>query len=170
MSKSDGEGGKPLAELQAELDAAGAPTDAVPARFKDRVDPNHPVLSVKEQVDALTKAELAVTKKKRDQALADLQRKEEERLLSNGGMLTGDPLKDELVYVTIDLADFAPFIALNNHRYYHGQTYHLPRHIADTLRDQASRTHQHQNEIDGKGIENMFRKPQSRVLSGKAAA
>ena len=134
------------------------------------VDPNHPILSVEEQKRAIIKAHERVKETKRQAALKALEEQEQQRLLGKTGKSIGDPMKDELVSITIDLPEFAPSIIVNSEPYYHGQTYTVQRHIADSLREQQARSWNHQNEIEGKGIADRFRRPHNRIISGKAAA
>jgi hypothetical protein len=175
MTKTPAGGDKPTAEslLDTELEAAIMAAE-IDAAYADRVDPNHPILTVAEQVEALKKADLKVTAERKKQALADLQKKEEERLMGAAGQMTGDPVKDELVFITLDLAEHSNCITLglgsaHQHVYHHGQTYKVPRHVADTLREIQARGWNHQLEIEGKGMAERFRRPQNQVLSGKAA-
>lgn len=84
-----------------------------------------------------------------DQALADL------RYESN--LRTGDGVKDEMVDVTIDLAEHSDNIKLDGRQYWHGRTYPVPRHVADTLRDIMARGWNHQDEVDGKNLADRHR-------------
>lgn len=171
MSNKTAGGDKPTAEslLDSELEAAIV-QEEIDARYMDRVDPNHPVLTVAEQIAALKSAELAVAAERKKQALASFEKKERERLSGKVGQLTGDPDKDEIVHVTIDLAEFTDRLVVNGVQYIHGQTYQVPRHVANSLREMCARTHAHQNELDGKGMAELHRRPQAPVLSGKKAA
>lgn len=179
MSKTTGEGAKPSSESLLDAEDLGTSLEAamaqeeIDARYQDRVDPNHPILTVAEQVQALKKADLAVTAERKKQALADLEKKEKARLMGAVGQVTGDPVRDELVHITLDLAEHADRIILgfggNEHTYFHGQTYKVPRHVADSLREIQARGWNHQLEIEGKGMAERFRRPQNQILSGKAA-
>lgn len=170
MTKMPAGGDKPTAEslLDSELEAALV-QEEIDARYAEFVDPNHPSLTVAEQIEALKRAELAVDAERKKQATADFERKAKERLLGKTGLMTGDPLKDEIVSITIDLAEFADRLTVNGVQYMHGQTYQVPRHVANSLREMCARTHGHQSELDGKGLSDRHRRPQASVLSGKAA-
>lgn len=137
------------------------------------IDPNHPLLTVEDQRAARDLARKKVLEEKRDAAFDALVKAERERLLGKEGLRTGDPTKDEMVHVTLDLAEHSDRIVINGATYMHGQTYKLPRHVADTLREIQSRGHNHQNEIDGKGIADRFRRPHNTVVDtrpGKGGA
>lgn len=92
-----------------------------------------------EEVNALVKARLL--KRAKEQAVI--------RAKVAAGLLpaTAD---EGMSLITIDVAKFAPWIALDNRIYWHGYTYKVPAGVARTLLDQMYRTHGHQAEIDGK--------------------
>jgi hypothetical protein len=131
------------------------------------------ITKIKEQA----RAEILATKK------ADLRKKllaeETQRLRNEEGLTTGNRHADEIVAITVDVASFAPHICINGQAYWHGKTYMVPRHVADTLREQMWNTWRHQAEIDGKSraafyaekhVADLY-KPGNKgtVLSGKAA-
>lgn len=103
-----------------------------------------------EALEAEVKAELL--EKKKEAASEAMREKIRRDLAYKEGLVTGNAVKDEIVNILIDLAPFAPAITLNGMHYFHGSSYTVPRHIADTLAEQAYRTWKHQNEIDGKSI------------------
>ena len=137
--------------------------------------------------ELLTPAEIAKIKLEAKQEIlkakrSDLRKKlladETQRLRVEEGLTTGNAHSDEIVNITIDLAQFAPSILINNVPYHHGRTYPVPRHVADTLRETMFRTWGHQAEIDGKSksafyaekhVANLY-KPGTKgaVLSAKA--
>jgi len=78
--------------------------------------------------------------------------------------------RNDQVYITMDLAEHSAFVSLDNVRYYHAQTYLVPRHKADTLREIAARGWKHQDEIDGKNLIQHYQNKRQPVLSGKVAA
>lgn len=115
--------------------------------------------SVPKEEELLTPAEI---QKIKDQARkeiladkkADLTKKliadEKQRLRNEEGLTTGNRHADEIVNITIDLPIFAPNIVINRQAYWHGATYGVPRHVADTLRDQMFKSWEHQSTIEGR--------------------
>lgn len=130
----------------------------------------HPLLSAEEIEEIRAQARTTVLdeqkKAARDamlaEALADARRE--------AGMSTGDSAKDEIVDCTLDLAEHSDRITLNGMAYWHGQTYPVPRHVADTLRDIQFRGWAHQFEIDGKGKDEFYRRHRGTVLSATKGA
>lgn len=84
------------------------------------------------------------------------------------GFQTDDDRKNEMVFCTIDLAEHSTCISINSFNYWHGQTYKVPRHVADTLAEIMARGHRHQDELDGKSLRQHYQKPRADVISGKA--
>ena len=85
---------------------------------------------------------------------------------------------DEIVEVTIDLPTlFTDPIQLNlpdGPKYNHGQTYRVPRHVANVLWDQMQRLRDHQLQVDGKSLtkeraRNIKLSPNGAVVRGEAA-
>lgn len=114
------------------------------------IDENAPLLSEAEIAAIKLQARQDILKAKKADARAELLKAETQRLRVEEGMTTGNAHSDEIVNITIDVAQFAPNILINNQPYWHGHTYAVPRHVADTLRDVMYRTWGHQAEIDGK--------------------
>lgn len=141
----------------------------------DGLDPNHPILSLDEQREAKREARIGVDKKRKKAALEAYIKLETERLQHEEGLVTGIGIKDELVDMLIDVAEYTDRIVLNNVTYFHGHSVRVPRHVAETLREICARSHNHQNEIDGKNLSERFRRQALHemrpvaVLSGKAA-
>ncbi len=114
-----------------------------------------------EPAPVLTPAEIAAIKKEaKDKILAErksaakvkLLAEETQRLRVQEGMVTGLGHLDEIVNITIDLPTFAPSININMQPYWHGRTYAVPRHVAETLNSQMFTCWKHQNEVDGKSL------------------
>lgn len=142
--------------LEAALDAAelaGADID----------DLDHPLLSRDEVRAARAKAVAKYTADQKKLALEALVERELQKLRGPAGLVTGDAVKDEMVKFTIDLPEFAPYVSINGRPYFHSFTYDVPRHVADTLRNQCALAHNHQLEIDGKGLTEKMRRPQEPV-------
>lgn len=131
------------------------------------IDPNHPILTVQEQRDAMAKARARVTAEDKKAAIKAFEEQATEQIRGKKGLRTGDPVKDELVSISLDLAEHSNAIVLNGNAYWHGQTYEVPRHVADTLREIQSRGWNHQLELDGKGLSERYRTPHNTVLSAK---
>lgn len=154
----------PLTDLSAD-DAARVEGD------NEGLDPFHPILSLEEQRKAREVARAAVLEEKRSQAFNAMVAQEREKLLGREGLRTGDAVRDQEVTLTLDLAEHSDRIVLNGTTYLHGHTYpKLPRHVADTLREIQSRGHNHQNEIDGKGLAERFRRPHNTVVDTRPGA
>lgn len=161
LLREDGVQGEQLTDLVA---AMAADDKARDEGDNEGLDPNHPILSLEDQRKARDEARAVILEERRKAAFKDLVAKEREKLLGVEGLRTGDPVRDELVSVTLDLAEHSDRIVLNGVIYLHGQTYKVPRHVADTMREIQSRGHNHQNELDGKGIADRFRRPHNTVV------
>jgi hypothetical protein len=145
-------------DLEAALDAA------------EEEDFSHPILSPDEVKAARQKARDRVAALSKKNAMDALVAQEMMKLQGASGLHTGDPVRDELVTVSLDLAEHSDGITLNNDKFFHGHTYTVPRHVADTLRDIQQRGQHHQSELDGKPIADRFRRPQMVVISGRTGA
>jgi len=105
----------------------------------------------------------AARKQALDAAIADARQEQ--------GRITGDGAKDELVMITLDLAEHSDKITLNGAAYWHGHTYKVPRHQADTLRDIQFRGWKHQMEIDGKNAKDLQRQaPRNTLINARSGA
>lgn len=124
----------------------------------------HPILSAQEVSEARAKARAAVEAKRKKAATEALIAEETLRLEQEEGLTTGSAVKDEMVEIFLDLAEHSDKIVLSGRPYHHGQTYRVPRHVADTLREIMSRGHNHQNEIEGKAISDRFRRPHASIV------
>ena len=125
----------------------------------------HPVLSAKEVADAKAKARAAVDKARKDAATKQLIEQETVRLQREEGLVAGDPVADELVKLTVDLPEHAANITVNMQPFWHGHTYDVPRHVANSLREQMQRAWAHQHEIDGKNLTQHYQMARETVLS-----
>lgn len=156
------------AEQLAELDDLTAPRPvkeakkAKPAEDEPRL---HPVLSNEEVEAARAKARKEVEADRKAAATKAYIAEEKLRLQREEGLVTGDGVKDEIVHITLDLAEHSGKITLSGTEYHHGFGYDVPRHVADTLREIQARGHNHQNEIEGKMIADRFRRPHNTSLS-----
>jgi hypothetical protein len=131
----------------------------------------HPLLSDAEIDAAKKKARDQIMKAKKDAAILSLIEDEKGRLLREEGLTTGDGVKDEQVKITVDLPEFCDKITFNGQPYWHGHTYQLPRHVADSMREVIQNTWRHQDrEIDGKDLNAIYRRKGQTVLSPLRAA
>jgi len=110
------------------------------------------LLTADEIEGAKAKARTKVEAERKKAALARIEAEETDRLKVEEGLVTGDEAKDEMVNITIDLPEYATDIKINMRPYWHGHTYLVPRHVADTLREQMAASNRHQMEIEGKGL------------------
>lgn len=125
----------------------------------------HPILTNSEVLAARADAKTKVLKAQKDAAKKALIEAETQRLMIEEGLVTGDGAKDEMVTIALDLAEYTDRITINGVPYYHGHTYTVPRHVADGLRETQARTQGHQNQIEGKGFQDLFRRPHLTMLS-----
>src|SRR6185437_5576580 len=118
-----------------------------------------PTLSAKE-IEAIRKqarkeVEAEFKKKLRDKALAAEKDKARADLSVHENAHLNGVLSDP-VRITIDIPEFSntPWITVDMggkvKTYLHGQTYTVPRHVGNSLREQMQWMRRHQNEIDGK--------------------
>lgn len=123
------------------------------------------ILTDAEIAAAKAEARRRVEQSMKDAAMAKLIEEEEHRLKREEGLRTGKADMDEPVDIMIDLAEFCDRITVNGVSYFHGHTYSVPRHVANSLRETMQRTHRHQMEIDGKGLEEAYRRTAPVALS-----
>lgn len=157
-----------LAELMGDKPAAPETTAEAktkPARAAKPKDADEPLVTDDEIAAARAEAQRRVREAEKAAALARIIEEEEYRLKREQGQRTGVVDKDEQVSIHIDLAEFSDKIMLNGVQYWHGYTYEVPRHVADTLREIMQRTHRHQMEIDGKSLDEMYRRTAPVALS-----
>lgn len=125
----------------------------------------HPILTNAEVEEAKAEAKEKVLEAQRKAAKKKIVDDEMQRLRTEEGLVTGDGTKDQMVRISLDLAPHSPFIVLNHRPYYHAQTYPVPRHVAETLREIQQRGWRHQDEIDGKTLSEHYQRARSTGLS-----
>lgn len=139
--------------------------DAVPEKAAAKAavkaaEPHHAdpagLLTAAEIEEIRKKARAEIMDDKRGKAKQEVLAAEKLRLQREEGLTTGNGHQDQVMSITIDLAPYAPYININSQCYYHGRTYQVPRHVADTLRDQMFMTWKHQNQIDGKDANQFY--------------
>jgi hypothetical protein len=137
------------------------------AQAEDRL---HPILSNAEVEAAKEKARKKIEADRRNEAMKAVEASEIERLKTEEGLVTGTSVNDEIVSVTIDLAEYADRITVNNTVYYHGHTYQVPRHVANSLAETCARAGRHQElEIDGKSLSQHSFKKRDTVISPRGS-
>lgn len=67
---------------------------------------------------------------------------------------------EEVFYLTVDLAPYAPSIILDGVIYLHGSTYEVPKRQYDTMREIVARTWGHEHSI-GNANSEFYRKPRN---------
>lgn len=125
----------------------------------------HPILSNEEVEEAKAEARKMIEAAQVKAAKKKIIDDETQRLRNEEGMVTGDGVKDQMVRISLDLAPHSPFIVLNHRPYYHAQTYTVPRHVAETLREIQQRGWRHQDEIDGKSLAQHYQRAHATGLS-----
>lgn len=115
-----------------------------------------PILSSKEIEVIKAEAKAKILAERKSAAKVALLASETQRLKNEEGMVTGLGHQDEMVNITIDLPTYAASININSRPYWHGHTYPVPRHVAETLRDQMQSCWKHQNQIDAKDLASFY--------------
>lgn len=136
-----------------------------PARSISSQTVTEGVLS-KDEVEAVrAQAREEILKQKKVNAKKRLLEEEKSRLQREEGLTTGSSHKDQMVNITIDVAEYTDRITLNGKTYFQGRTYAVQRHVAESIRDIMFHTHEHQNEVDGKSAAHFYRNQRSTSLS-----
>ena len=122
--------------------ARGQPKSKAFAEIERRLNADT-ILSPEEKEAIRAKAVSHVAKQKRkvtEEALLHAYIKEEER---------ADKPEEELVDITLDLPEHAPFIRLDNRVWFHGVTYEVEMSVYQTMRDIQSRMWDHEHQTQG---------------------
>lgn len=144
---------QPKHAAQPAKQAAPAATPARPAKPEKRL---HHILSNEEVLAARAKAREKLEAEQKAFAISDVEKQELARLRDEESMTVGGADQD-LVNVTIDLPEFADCLKTNMRPFWHGQTYKVPRHVADDLRWRMQAAWQHQLlQIDGKKLRDTY--------------
>lgn len=125
----------------------------------------HPLLSAKEVADAKARARAKIEADAKKAAIKRIEEDETQRLRTEEGLVTGDSAKDEMVSLTLDLAEHSANIVINGRPYWHGHPYTVPRHVADSLREMQARGWRHQDEVDGKDLAQHYQRARATVVS-----
>ena len=112
------------------------------AEIEKRLDADD-LLTQEEKDQIRLKARDEVKRRRKEKAEEDLLQaaiREEERSFHP---------PDRWVDITIDLAPYAAFIALDGVQYFHGLTYTVTQTVSVTMLDISARTWEHQREVKG---------------------
>lgn len=150
-------------EVLAKIDAVE--TEALAAIDPNSPHPDHPLLTYGEVAEVRAKARAEILAKQKASAKASLLKSETARLAAEEGLITGSSIKDEVVNITLDLAEHSDKLVINFQPYYHGFTYTVPRHVADSLAEMQMRGWRHQDEIDGKDLTQHYQRARHTILS-----
>jgi len=120
------------------------------------------ILTEKEILEAKAKARSKLDVALKKVAFDKIVEEEELRLKREQGKVTGVADMDEEVNLMIDLPDFCAIIRVNSEAFWPGHTYTVPRHVANSLREQMQRAWNHQHTLDGKSAAEQYKmtKPQ----------
>lgn len=104
----------------------------------------------------------AVRKKARDAMLIEARANLEREALveMKRGAARGD-----MVDVSIDLAEYAPFLRIDGEVFWHGTTYRVGRNVSKVLHEQMQRSWQHQRSISGQ--ETQFFRQRNIAINGR---
>lgn len=117
---------------------------------------NEAILSNEEKAAIRREVLEELEAKRKEAATTDFRKRETLRLQKEEGFVTGNAVKDEMVNIHLDLAPHSADIKINGTHYFHGRSYAVARHVADTLNEIQHRGWKHQNEIDGKSMTDFF--------------
>lgn len=128
------------------------------------------LLTEEEKAEIRQQALDDVIAEKRRDAKKQLLEQEKAKLSARSGLKTGNPTKDELVTITVNVPEFVPHLWLNmphGQKYFHGHSYKVPRHVAETLAEMQSRAWDHENEIQGRKKRD-YRKRSPIIVGGES--
>lgn len=74
--------------------------------------------------------------------------------------------RGDMIDVTLDLAEYAPFIRLDGEVFWHGSTYRVGRNVAKVLQEQQQRSWQHERSLSGQ--ETAFFRQRQTILNGRS--
>lgn len=141
-------------------------------------DPNedfsHPFLTIEQVKDARQKARDKVDKTRVANAMKALIDEEILRLEREEGFTTGSGVNDEMVRITLDLAPFQRAgtagsdcgLTINFRTYFHGSTYTVPRHVANSLREMQANGWKHEAMVKGKSLSDYYQRAEEALISG----
>lgn len=126
----------------------------------------------KEEIDkAKNLAREKVMRDKKKMAEEAVFAEAERELSIQEGLLEVDPA-EEMQTVTVDLAEYGAFVAMDNKRYMHGATYTVSKKVADVIREANWRSWRHEAKRHGEvgtRAADIF-KPRNTVIGPKTLA
>jgi|SRR5215469_17780527 len=99
--------------------------------------------------EVLTDADKAEIRKRAREQVAEAKKKAATEAYLKAAMKEEEreyEPKEALEDFTVDLAEYAPYIAINNTMYFHGVTYEVPCSVARSLAEIAQATWRHERE------------------------
>lgn len=143
---------------------------AKPVVVNEEIPAADSLLSEEEKAEIRQQAIDDVIAEKRKDAKKTLLEQEKARLSGRSGLKTGDPIKDELVTIEINIPEFCPYLWINmphGQKYFHGSRYQVPRHVAGTLGEMQSRAWDHERDIHGQKKRD-YRKRSPVIVGGES--
>lgn len=134
----------------------------------------HPVLSNEEFLAAKAKARTRIDAERKAAAMKAVEAAEVERLKLEDGFTSGSTIMDEIVDVTIDVPPWcaisgaATGIIVNRKPYHHGHTYPVPRHVANSLRENMFHAWRVDAQVDGKGMTEQYARKRNTVINARS--
>lgn len=142
------------------------PAEDVAAKlFAETPASSSSILSDKEIEEARAEARRRVASAMKVAETERFIKEEEERIRRAEGKRTGTADMDEEVDILVDLPEFCDRLMINGESYWHGYSYKVPRHMANSMRESMQRAHHHQMTIDGKSLEEAYRRNNPQMLT-----
>lgn len=138
-----------------------APKDVV------KMSEEHPILTPEEVAAAKLKARQKIDRERRASALKLVEDQELLRLRIEEGLTTGVDTEDLQVWITIDLPDWSPNVAVNGMPYWHGHSYQVPKHVYRTLAEQIQNAWRANDLSEGKSLAQQFQKRRDTAINGR---
>ena len=146
---------------------AAKPTKGAKAPEEDR---KHPVLSNAEYDAAVAEAKKRLDDAERKAARERLIADSMDAIRRERNALTGQIDLDEPVMITVDVAEYTDRIIIDGKQYFHGSTYTVPRHTAQTLNEVMFRSYMHQAQLDGKDPQEAYRRSHAQHVTKQGVA
>lgn len=157
---------KPVEPIETIL--TGRPDDVISEVDTDVADQTpqqlKPVLTDDEIAEIKAKARKQLDDERKKAAKKSLLEQELERLRMEEGMVTGGA-GDQMVNIRIDLYEGAQSIVVNMRPYWHGKTYTVPRHVANSLRETMWRCWDQERIRRGESLRELYAAGRKTVIS-----
>lgn len=130
----------------------------------------HQILSNDDLAKAKAEAARRVMEARHKAAYDRAVAEEEERLRTEEGLTTGNPIRDEIVNITIDLPRFGNNLMVNGPMgmvYHQGMTYPVPRHVADSLCEMMFAAWKAEDNMEGRDILQQYRQKRSSAINAR---